>query len=325
MIDNNIGTFTLHRKLMNSQKWRSEKPTKGQAWVHLISGAEYKHTTRNYRGTIYEVARGQILVPMTELATRWGWDRNAVRRFLKALKLNGDIEIHSNTRITLITILNYDQYQPTQRARKSHDQVKDQVNSTSKQPEFTKKDQVKDQVPNLIILKREKQTTTEEPPKVNRSSRQTVVERKGENRHQSEFKGVLDPYAHAVNKLAANPGYRPAGRQNYVPPLPIRSLERYKNKMWQEFIIRQQWGDEAVASLVNSMKETITNAGNIVNPSTPKTSFNWVTVIGHDGRDALVQTCDPERDERLYSKTEFGQTVYYKRSNSKCKALAGGN
>ena len=105
------GYVKLHRQLIESDFWASEPFTKPQAWVDLFSLANHKPGRIWIRGIEIFVNRGQTAVSELTLTKRWKWSRNKVRNFLKWLKKEQQIE-QQKTRVTsLITIINYDQYQ----------------------------------------------------------------------------------------------------------------------------------------------------------------------------------------------------------------------
>lgn len=105
------GWFKIHRKFIESDIWLSEKFTKGQAWVDLIGFANHKDKSVWIRGVEVKVKRGQSCRSILTLAERWQWSRNKVKRFLKWLKTNHQIN-HQKTNVTsVITIVNYNKWQ----------------------------------------------------------------------------------------------------------------------------------------------------------------------------------------------------------------------
>ena len=317
--ENRTGSFWLTRQLMNSDRWLNGKFDEGKAWADLCGLAEYKHRVREVRGTFYEVSRGQILVSITKLAERWNWNRKTVTRFLESLKKSGDIGLKKNNRATFISLSNYDYYQPSKYSDKKTGQHNGQQKMTSNHQENAKKGQQKGQQRNLIIRKREKLTTTGPQQKNSENSSRCQIENngKGENSLVTGFQSELDPYLDAVDILAANPRYGPGGSGNYVPPKRIGDRDQYKNKMWGEFIKRQDWGQEAVLSLVNSMKSTINKSKSVPlfkHPDTHGAKTRWVCVEDEFGKLEMMNTKDPEKDDRIEPKTEHGEVIYYRRS-----------
>lgn len=113
MEEENFGYFSISRKLTESPLWLSEKFTKAQAWVDLISLARYEENDSYFyvRGIKVNVSIGQLAFTESKLADRWKWSRNKVRAFLATLEKMGNIEQQKNNVITLISIVNYIKYQ----------------------------------------------------------------------------------------------------------------------------------------------------------------------------------------------------------------------
>jgi len=105
------GWIKLHRKIRESPKWYSEKFTKQQAWIDLLLMANHKEKTFYIRDNEINVLRGQVARSQDVLAISWKWSRGKVKRFLNTLKMEQQIDIKKSHIISIVTILNYDQYQ----------------------------------------------------------------------------------------------------------------------------------------------------------------------------------------------------------------------
>lgn len=106
------GWVTLHRQIENNPLWLSEPFTKAQAWVDLILNANHKDGFFIVRGIRVDVKRGQLGWSEVTMSTRWRWSRNKVRRFLKYLERERQVEQQKIDKITtIITIINYSKYQ----------------------------------------------------------------------------------------------------------------------------------------------------------------------------------------------------------------------
>jgi len=80
--------------------------------MDLVTFANHKNGSVWIRGNEVMVRRGQIAWSEVTMAARWTWSRNKVRRFLKWLETEQQIEQQKDRYITSITtILNYDIYQ----------------------------------------------------------------------------------------------------------------------------------------------------------------------------------------------------------------------
>lgn len=108
MVEN---AFAISRKLFDNPIWYHETFTRGQAWVDLIGNANYVDSEFMVRGNLVKIKRGQIGWSELTMAKRWKWSRNKVRRFLSMLEMKHQIEQQKNNVTTVITILNYENYQ----------------------------------------------------------------------------------------------------------------------------------------------------------------------------------------------------------------------
>lgn len=113
------GWVAIHRDILNSDLWLSEKFTRGQAWIDLIMLANHKDGFFRKRGVRVDVKRGQVGYSELALSDRWNWSRGKVNRYLIELESDGNI-IQQKTRLTtLITITKYDVYQSKQDNRRT--------------------------------------------------------------------------------------------------------------------------------------------------------------------------------------------------------------
>lgn len=101
----------LHRKIIDNPYYFAEKFTKVMAWIDLLLLANHSKRIINIRGVEIEINRGQLARSEETLAKRWKWSRGKVRRFLSSLKSKQQIEQQKNNVTTLITIVNYNEYQ----------------------------------------------------------------------------------------------------------------------------------------------------------------------------------------------------------------------
>lgn len=122
------GTFSVDRDIFRHRLFDDGAPfSRLEAWLWLIAEAAYKPRSVRIAGKTYDLERGQLAVSTRYLAEAWRWKHGAVRRFLDALRQAQDrhttgtendtpdgpmIGTHSGTGITILTICNYDKYQP---------------------------------------------------------------------------------------------------------------------------------------------------------------------------------------------------------------------
>ncbi len=107
----NLGWVKLHRKLSDNKLWTSEPFTRGQAWVDMLILANHKEDFFYVRGNRVTVQRGQLGWSQLGLSKRWSWSRGKIKRFLNELETDQQIVQQNNFISSLITIVNYEQYQ----------------------------------------------------------------------------------------------------------------------------------------------------------------------------------------------------------------------
>lgn len=125
------GYIKLYRQLQESWVWTSdEKYSKGQAWVDLLLSANHKDRKILFDGEIVIISRGQFLTSLSKLAETWKWSRSSVHRFLELLERDKMINKVRNTNGTLITIVNYDNFQGCDNASETRTEHERNTNET---------------------------------------------------------------------------------------------------------------------------------------------------------------------------------------------------
>ena len=104
------GFVLIHRSLWEHTAFRDLTEAAAFAW--MISQAAWKPTKVRYKDRVVKLDRGQLSISLHDLASRTGWGIGKTRGFLDRLKNEHTINIENRTRLSVITICNYDQYQP---------------------------------------------------------------------------------------------------------------------------------------------------------------------------------------------------------------------
>lgn len=107
----NSGWVKLYRKLMDNPIWLEERFTKGQAWVDLIMLSNFESRIIVCDGEKTVIERGQVFTSIVKLAKRWKWDRKTVSKYLFFLEKERMIKKESDNKKTVITIINYSNFQ----------------------------------------------------------------------------------------------------------------------------------------------------------------------------------------------------------------------
>lgn len=108
---NDVGWISLHRKIQDCFLWDIKPFSWGQAWIDLLLMANHKDAKIVFDGNLVTVGMGQRITSIRKLADRWGWSRTKVTNFLNTLEEEQMIKRSSDTKKTLLTIVNYEKYQ----------------------------------------------------------------------------------------------------------------------------------------------------------------------------------------------------------------------
>ena len=106
-----IGYIYLDRKIIKHWVYRDKPFCAGLAWIDLLLIADHTTHIELWRNTPTEFKRGDVNYSFLELSERWGWSRTRVKRFLNNLQNEHMVDIKADNRRTIITIVNYGDYQ----------------------------------------------------------------------------------------------------------------------------------------------------------------------------------------------------------------------
>lgn len=107
------GWIKLHRKIVLNPFYFSEPFTRSQAWIDLLILANHSDNFFYKRGIKVDVKTGQVGYDLENLAVRWKWSRGKAERFFCALENTQQIVRQKTNVTTLISIVNYQLYQST--------------------------------------------------------------------------------------------------------------------------------------------------------------------------------------------------------------------
>ena len=136
------GFIKLHRKIADNPIWSLKPFSSGQAWVDLLLIANHKKGLIEKRGNKIIVERGQVGYSVKGLSDRWGWSRGKVERFLKYLENEHQIEQQKSNITTLITLLNYEEFNHTDTKIDSRQTPDGQQTDTNKNGKNEKKEPI---------------------------------------------------------------------------------------------------------------------------------------------------------------------------------------
>lgn len=162
------GWVAIHRSIRDHWLYQEKRVfSKYEAWLDLVMDANHKQNKFVFDGKLVEVERGQKITSIRQLSERWRWSRTKVTDFLTLLEKDGMLVRKSDSKKTVITIVNYDIYQ-NQDNKKSHssdtekpqkstnnnDKTMNNNDNNNNSPRNTRKKRVyEDDDPNKILAK----------------------------------------------------------------------------------------------------------------------------------------------------------------------------
>lgn len=106
------GWISVHRQIRENWIWKSNEPfDKRSAWIDLLLTANHKTKKIPFENGFLEIERGQMLTSIKQLSEKWKWSRHKTSDFLDQLEQDTMIIQVRDTRKTLVSIVNYNNYQ----------------------------------------------------------------------------------------------------------------------------------------------------------------------------------------------------------------------
>lgn len=107
----NKGWISLHRSIQDHWLWETKPFDKRSAWVDILLTVNHKDNKIMLDGKLVIVPRGSMITSIRKLCDRWDWSNTKVKRFLDVLQVDGMITHKSDTKKTVINVVNYSDYQ----------------------------------------------------------------------------------------------------------------------------------------------------------------------------------------------------------------------
>lgn len=120
------GFLRLSRRFFSNEMWKAAREfSECEAWLDLIQSARFDATGEAYSeligGREISYSRGQYPASISFLMKRWKWSEKKVRYYLSKLKKKGMITTCNQQGMTVITLCNYDDYNPVKDKPKGND------------------------------------------------------------------------------------------------------------------------------------------------------------------------------------------------------------
>lgn len=110
------GAVSIARSIFDHAVFADEPKTEREAWIWMIMEASWKPRKKRVGNAVVDTSRGQFAASVRFMASAWKWTAPKVQRYLKRLEKMEMIRSQADTGVTIITICNYDEYQPQQKA-----------------------------------------------------------------------------------------------------------------------------------------------------------------------------------------------------------------
>ena len=104
------GYVRLHRDLLAHPAFRNDAEALAFAW--LFARAAWRDTRVRYKGHAVSLKRGQLAVSIRDMADALDRDKAWIERLFKRLRAETMIETVAEAGVSVVTICNYDKYQP---------------------------------------------------------------------------------------------------------------------------------------------------------------------------------------------------------------------
>lgn len=126
--------ITIPRSIFRDEALDDGKFSRREAFLFLVQKAVYQPQTVTIKGGRVELKRGQLCASVRFLADTWGWSKDKVSRTLSDFVSERRIDIFKDTLTSIISIVNYDLYQPSSDTHKdtNKDTDKDTCKDTNK-------------------------------------------------------------------------------------------------------------------------------------------------------------------------------------------------
>lgn len=106
------GWISLHRSIQ--KHWLFEEKRKFsrfEAWIDILLMVNHTDNKVMHDGDLITVKRGQRITSLRQLGERWSWSITKVDKYLKTLESDGMLVVKKDTKKTVLTVFNYDDYQ----------------------------------------------------------------------------------------------------------------------------------------------------------------------------------------------------------------------
>lgn len=127
------GWIRLYRKVKIHWLWdEKRKFSRFEAWIDCLLRANHKDAQVVLGNELIEVKRGSFLTSIRKLSEEWGWSNTKVISFFRLLEKDEMLVYKSDTKKTVVAIVNYDLYQNPNIIETAEINIKNDAKTTQK-------------------------------------------------------------------------------------------------------------------------------------------------------------------------------------------------
>lgn len=203
------GTVSIDRGLFDHGVFRAEPFSEREAWVWMIMAARWKAGKVRVGDYVVELSRGEFAASVRFMASAWDWTAAKVQRYLERLKKMEMISVKTDTGVSVITVCNYDKFQPSAEASDTGP-----IQDRYKEEEGCKKDISREEVTNVTSVHSEPDQVKECVAHFN-----AVAQRIGWPTVQSITKTRRAALSQRIREVGGGDGWRDAIDRAALSPL----------------------------------------------------------------------------------------------------------
>ena len=128
----NNGWIKLYRKIKDNALWQDKPFSKGQAWIDILLEINHSENEFLLGNEVVKVNVGEKITSIRKLCDDWGWSNTKVKNFLNLLQKQNMITYKSDTKKTVIKVLNYSDYQHSEKSKNTSKAYQKHIKNTSK-------------------------------------------------------------------------------------------------------------------------------------------------------------------------------------------------
>lgn len=103
------GWLKLHRSIVDSIVFENAEVLR--LWIWLLCNAAYDEYDTIYNGKLVHISKGQIVTSRKKMAQQLGISESTAYRTAKSLENIGKVNIKTNNKFSIITIIKWDDFQ----------------------------------------------------------------------------------------------------------------------------------------------------------------------------------------------------------------------